>query len=418
MARTKTNGINPARYLWRVILAPPVTFETLAAVTPPEHTIRLIDERTEKVNFNTDYDLVGISTTTPASRRAYELADEFRRRGITVVLGGWHPSLFPQEAKQHADTVVSGEGDEVWPQLLQDMKHGQLKPFYMSENMVDFPALPVPKRTMQHRRGFFINELQVTRGCCNGCKYCSTTYRPYGQICRLRPIDKVIEEIESMRQKYLYFTDSSLTLNPAYTIQLFTALKNLNKKFACNGNVNVLFRDKELIKLSLDAGCVEWAIGFESISQESLNLLGKQTNKIDEFAPTVKKLHDFGLGVKGNFIFGADGDHPDIFNKTIDAISDWELDIPAFSFLTPFPGTPLYQSLEAEKRIFSKDWSLYDLNHVVFQPKHMSPQELSDGMQKVRDTMYSFSNNLKRAVRCFGSKHASFVATGIQNFFI
>jgi radical SAM superfamily enzyme YgiQ (UPF0313 family) len=401
--------------LWKVIFTPPLTFEMLAAVTPLEHTISLLDERIEKINFNKSYDVVGITVITSAASRAYECADEFRRRGITVVLGGWHPSVFPDEAKQHADTVVIGEGENSWLHLLQDLEKGTLKPFYNNIQPVDFQTLPPPRRKFSHNRGFVIGEIQATRGCSMGCHYCAITNRPFGRIWRCRPIENVIKEIETIPQKFLYFSDSSLTENPQYTKQLFRAMKDSNKKIFCNGNTNILHHDEELIKLSSEAGCLEWSIGFESVSQESLNSIGKQTNKVHEFAATVKKIHDYGIAVNGNFIFGMDEDHPDIFDKTIDAVQDWELDLSAFSLLTPFPGTPLFERLEKEKRILTKDWSQYDLRHVVFRPKYLSPLELFDETQRVHDEIYSLFKTMKRSIKSLRFGLYPFFTTTLQN---
>jgi radical SAM superfamily enzyme YgiQ (UPF0313 family) len=251
-----------------------------------------------------------------------------------------------------------------------------------------------------------------------GCKYCSVPHSKYGKKLQLRPIEDVIKEISSFPTNYFCFLDSSVTLNIKYTKQLFKAMKGLNKRFSCNGNVNILHRDDELLKLAKNAGCIEWAIGFESISQKSLDLAGKQSNNVEEFSSTVNKIHDYGMHVKGNFMFGLDGDHPDIFDKTIDAINDWDLDLVGIRILTPYPGTPLFNQLEKEKRILTKDWSKYDACHVVFQPKYMTPEELFEEFVRVRRNVCSIYNNFKRAIKCLKFGPYSFLTTGIPNFFI
>lgn len=402
---------------WSVVLGPPLTFQMLTAVTPDKHQIKLIDEMYQKIDFNEECDLVGISSITPYTPRAYEIADEFRRRGAIVVIGGWHASVLPQEAKQHADAVVIGEAEESWPQLLKDVEDKKLDSFY--EKPVDIKTIPAPERKrLQHKAGCFICQVQATRGCTMGCRYCSVTNSNYGCKFRFRPIEKVIEEIESIPEKSFYLSDPSLTLNPKFTKQLFKAMKHLNKKFSCNGNIVGLSYDDELLKLANEAGCIEWDIGFESISQESLDLIGKRTNKVEEFPSAINKIHDFGMAIKGNFMFGMDGDYLDIFDKTIDAIYDWKLDLAGFNILTPYPGTPLFDDLEKEKRILTNDWSKYDASHVVFQPKHMSPQELLSETERVRKTVCSAYNNLSRAIRCLKFGSYSFLTTGLQNFFM
>lgn len=407
------------RFFWKVVSTPTLNFRMLAAVTPEEHLIRLVDEEFQKVDFNEKCDMVGITVTTPAATRAYEIADEFRSRGKAVVLGGWHPSALPQEAKQHADSVIIGEGEESWPQLLKDFERGKLKPFYEQKKPVDLKTIPPPaRRRMLNKGGFIMDEIQATRGCFMGCKYCTITNSVHRRIFRFRPIDDVIEEIRSIPQKILYFADPSLTLNPQYSKQLFKAMKRLNKKFSCNGNISILHRDDELLKLSKDAGCVEWSIGFESISQKSLNLIGKKTNKVKEFASTIDKIHDHGMGVKGNFMFGFDEEYPNIFERTVDTICEWGIDLPCFSILTPFPGTPLFDSLEKEKRILTKEWSKFDARHVVFQPKHMSSQELFEGIRWVYKQFYSTYNTTKRTLKCLKFSPYSFLTTGLENFYI
>jgi radical SAM superfamily enzyme YgiQ (UPF0313 family) len=415
---SKNNKKTISPLLWKIIFTPPLTFEMLAAVTPHEHTITLLDERTEKINFDKHYDLVGITTITPAASRAYEIADEFRKRGMTVVLGGWHPSIFPDEAKQHADAVIIGEGENSWLQLLHDFEKGSLKSYYDTVQPIDFQSLPPPKRDFSHKRGFIIGEIQATRGCTRSCQYCAVTNQPFGRIWRRRSIDDIVKEIEKVPQKFLYFCDPSLTINPQYTKQLFRAIKPLNKKIFCNGNADVLLHDEELIRLSSEAGCVEWSIGFESISQTNLDSMGKITNKVHDFPAIVKKIHEHGIAVNGNFIFGMDDDYPNVFDVTIDAVNDWELDLTAFSILTPFPGTPLFERMEQEKRIVTKDWSQYDLQHVVFQPKHLSREELSEGTKKAYDEVYTLYKKVKRSVRCLRYGPYTFFTNGLQNFMV
>ena len=249
------------------------------------------------------------------------------------------------------------------------------------------------------------------------CKYCSVPHRKYRKKVSLRPINEVIDEIASIKTKYFYFLDSSLTLNLEYTKQLFKAMRDLDKKFSCNGNSGILFRDNELLKLAREAGCLEWAIGFESIDQKSLLLVGKFANKVYEYKKTVEKIHDNGMVVKGNFMFGMDNDFPDIFNNTISTIYDLKLDLVGARILTPFPGTPLFDQLVKEKRILTKNWSKYDCCNVVFKPRHMQPQELLEGFNKVWKTVNSPANNIKRSIKCLKFGIYTFLTSGIPNFF-
>jgi len=405
--------------LGNVFYSSSLNFRMLTAVTPRKYDIKLIDEEYQKINYDEENDIVGIATTTPTAYRAYEIADEFRRRGITVVLGGCHSSALPEEAKQHADAVVIGEAELTWPQLLNDFQDGKLKPFYQNENPIDLKNIPSPDRKrLTNKQGFITEGIQATRGCSVGCSYCSLTNSSHGQIFRFRPVDHVIEEIKSIRQKILFFSDSSLTMNPSYTKELFKAMKNLNKKFSCSGNVNILNRDDELLKLASEAGCFAWGTGFESISQESIDFIGKKSNRVNEYESAVKKIHDFGMAVCGHFVFGLDGDHIDIFDKTLNAIHNWDLDLAQFHICTPFPGTPLFNFLENEKRILTKDWLKYDTHHVVFRPKHMTPQELLDGMNKAYNDFYSSYNVVKRVRNYLMYGLYPFLILGSDNLFI
>jgi radical SAM superfamily enzyme YgiQ (UPF0313 family) len=401
-----------------VVFTSHLNFRILSALTPERHSIKLIDEEYQTVNFDEDFDVIGITTTTPSASRAYEIADEFRKRDKKVVIGGWHSSALPNEAKLHADSVFIGEAEETWPQLIDDFSKGEMKNFYYQEKPTDLRYLPIAnKNKMAHKAGFIIEKIQSMRGCNMGCGYCAITNSKYGKKVRFRPVEEVINEIESIPQKIFYFCDPSFTMNPNYSKELFKGIKNLNKKFYCNGNIGILYRDDELLKLASEAGCIEWAIGLESVSQESLDIIGKKTNKVKEFKPGVKKIHDYGMGVMGNFMFGLDGDHKDIFNKTVNAVYDLELDQTMFNIFTPLPGTPLFNQMEREQRILTRDWEKYDLSQVVFKPKHMTPQELLRGTKEALEQIFSLKNTIQRSYVCLKRNYYSFFMTGLESLF-
>jgi len=374
------------------LYAPSLTLEQLYAITPEDHQVKLIDERiTKKIDYDEDYDLVGITAFTPYVNRAYAIADIFRKRGIKVALGGYHPSALPEEAKQHADSVVVGEAEYTWPKLLDDAKNETLKPFYVSDRIVDQDDIPPAKRD-QTGGNYFYGAVQATRGCPNRCEFCAISNMKLRATVRKRPVGNVTDEIKAMPQKHFHFYDPSLTSHPAYAKSLFKELKGLNKKFTCNGNVGVLNKDEELLKLASEAGCFRWFIGFESFSQQNMDSLRKQTNRVEEYAPAVKKIRDHGMEVYGLFMFGLDYDTPDVFDLTLNAINDLGLNVANFSILTPYPGTPLYDKLNKEGRIISKDWSKYRWDRVVIKPKGMSSEELLKGTLRVKKEFYSLHN--------------------------
>ncbi len=408
--------------LWGKILlsynSPPyLDFQMLYLTTPEKHTIEYISEDFNEIDYEEKYDLVGISCGTKNAIRAYEIADEFRNRNTKVVLGGWHPSILPNEAKQHADSVVVGEAEETWPKLLKDLENNKLKPIYRQEKPVDLSKLPIRKGSVLKRKGFF-SYVQTSRGCPNKCKFCCITNTEHWRVYRKRPIDDIIEELQEVPQKFIHLADPSSTLDINYTKELFKRMKDLNKRFSCNANVNVLGKDEEIIKLARDAGCLHFQCGFESIREMNLDEFCSKAKKREDNAKTIKKVHDHGVEIYGNFVFGFDYDTKSIFNDTLNEIYDWGLNLANFSILTPFPGTPLYTTLKNEGRVFDEDWSKYDLHHVVFQPKNMTPEELLHGTEQAYRDYFSVSSSLKRMSRSFKVGFYPFVFLSAANYFL
>ncbi len=374
---------------------PCLTLQQIAGITPNEHTVEIVDERFEKIKFNKPYDVVGISCLTYNSLRGYEIADIFRKQKVKVVFGGYHASLLPEEAKKHADSVVIGEAELTWPQLLRDLQNGKQKPFYIAEKPIEAENIP-PAR---HDIGIytpFSEAIQASRGCPTGCEFCAMQ-KIEGSKFRGRPVDNITEEIKSIKAKRIFFADASLTINPRYTKSLFKELIPLNKKFECFGNINVLSRDDEFLKLANDAGVTKWYVGIESISQETINAVGKGTNKVENYAKAIEKIKDHNMEVTGFFMFGFDNDTPDIFNRTLQAMYDWKLNDASFSIVTPYPGTRLFDRLEKEGRIISYDWSKYAEGNVNFKPKKMSEEELLQGIRSIAKDFFSVKSIMKRS---------------------
>ncbi|MBN2603130.1 MAG: B12-binding domain-containing radical SAM protein [Candidatus Thermoplasmatota archaeon] len=373
---------------------PSITLEQLLSITPEKYDVTCIDERIESVDLNWHDYIVGISAMTPSANRAYFLADEFRKRGNIVVLGGYHPSAMPLEAKEHADSVVIGEAELSWPKLIKDLENKKLKPFYQP-SFISSEKIPPAKQIFMkyHKMGM----VQATRGCPYACKYCAVK-NVEGKKFRSRPIKNVINELKSLKTKRFFFADSSLTINPEYTKKLFQEMIGLNKKFSCYGNIHTLYDDEDLLKLASDAGCEQWLIGFESIDQKTLNQIGNKPNKVKDYSVAVNKIRDHGMMIMGLFIFGFDTDKPDIFQSTLKAVYQMNIDRAGFAILTPFPGTQIYQQFENEGRILTKDWSKYNLRNVVFQPKNFSPQQLLYERNKIAKEFFSISNSIRRTL--------------------
>jgi radical SAM superfamily enzyme YgiQ (UPF0313 family) len=393
----------------------------IAAITPKKHTT-IILKPNEEIDFDADYDVILIFFKTGAALRAYEVADTFRKKDKIVILSGNHPSVLPEEAKPHADSIIIGVAEKIWPIVVKDLEEKKLKPIYESKDLIDFPRIP-PTASFMSSSGFkLVSPIEATRGCPDKCDFCQYSNVPDGSTFFSRPVEDVIAEIKTIPQKLLYFKDLSMTIKPAYSKELFKKMKGLNKKFICHGNLNVLARDEELIKLSHDAGCIEWIIGFESFSQDVLKSVNKNSNKVKDFPETVKKIQKYKMIVDGTFVFGFDDDTPEVFNDTLNSIDKLGLDSAIFAVLTPYPGTPIFDKLEKEGRILTHDWSKYNRKNVVFKPKKMTKEELEKGYIEVTKKYnsvprfaYRVLNGFKRgfypALLTLGSNLGSYMAS-------
>ena len=392
---------------------PNLTIQQLAGICPNESDVEAIDENQgKKINFDKNYDLVAISCRTATVPRAYEIADEFRRRDTPVVLGGYHPSALPKEAKQHADSVVIGEAEISFAKIIEDVQKNKLKSFYNS-GLVDPKLIPLPKRDVIDYY-LPIAAVEATRGCPVNCDFCFV-HKVKGKIHRKRPIDNVIEEIKAIKQKTIMFFDASLTTNPNYSKTLFKNLKGLNKRFTCYGNVNVLARDEEFLKLASDAGCISWCIGFEALSQDILKNIGKTTNKIEDYRSAVKKIKDYNMNVTGSFIFGFDGHVLNTFKETKRMLNTLDIDVVCFNILTPFPGTQLFERIKKEERISTYDWSRYSCAQTVFTPRHMTEKELYNGTIGVLNEYYRIIPTMIRMLKNIPHGYHSFTNSILGN---
>jgi len=384
----------------------------LAAVTPKKHSVKVL-EGSKNIDFNEECDAVHIHFKTGTAPRAYEVADEFRKKGKTVILSGPHSSALPEEAKCHADSVIVGSAENLWPVALKDLEKDKLKPYYVSKGHIDQKSFRSADIAIPS--GIILGAIEATRGCPYKCDFCQESNIISGSIFRTRSIKDVVKEIKSLPQKFLFFCDVSMTIDVSYTKALFKSMKDLNKKFVCEGNADVLAENEELLKLSYEAGCIEWTVGFESFTQQTLDGVHKKTNKVDDFALVVAKIHKYKMAILGNFIFGFDHDTPDVFEFTQENIDKLGLDSARFAILTPYPGTPLMKRLEAEGRILTRDWSKYNRKNVVFEPKNMSKYDLQNGFIKISSNFNSIPNVICRDFRSLKLGFYPFLATVGRN---
>ncbi|HUT00123.1 MAG TPA: radical SAM protein [Candidatus Thermoplasmatota archaeon] len=378
-------------------ILPSLYARQLAAITPKKHSVKIVNERYSSIDFNEDYDIVLINFNFSSVTRAFDIADIFKQKNIPVVLSGWYPSIFPNDAKNHSDSILIGKNETCWLELLNDFENDKLRPFYGPKKFDK--SVNIPPTNVKIPGFLMTGAIEATRGCPYMCEFCPETNIPGGSQYFTRPIDDVVDEIKSIPQKTIMFYDNSLTVNPTYTKSLFKKMKGLRKKFFCNGNVDVLAHDTDLVRLSKEAGCIAWLVGFESIDQNTIDSVGKSTNKVVEYEQAIRNIHDNHMVVIGEFIFGFDTDTKEVFEKTLTMIKTLEIDIADFSILTPFPNTPLFKKLDSVGRILTKDWSIYDLGHVVFMPNHMTPEELQIGIRWMYDAFYQLPCIIKRLVR-------------------
>jgi len=384
---------------WNSILFgyPIITLPHLAAITPSNHIVKIVNENYDTIDFDEDVDLVGITCYTMTAPRAYEIADEFREQGKTVVLGGYHPTAMPEEAKQHADSVVMGMAEVNWPKAINDFENGKLKPIYERDHDFDISKVP-PLRRDLIRHNPFIGAIQTTRGCSNRCEFCAISSF-CGNMVKQRPVKDVVEEIKNMPNNLFIFHDPHLTLHRKYAMDLFKEMirQKIHRGWVANGTANILGKAEEkFLDLAQKAGCVEWFVGFESVNQETLNNINKKHNKVEDFKKMIKRVHDHGMTIQGGIIFGFDEDTPNIFDTTLETINDWDLDVLEVNILTPYPGTPLFERLDREGRILTRDWSRYNQVDVVFKPNNMTEKELYEGARRVAKEFYSPHNIVKK----------------------
>lgn len=404
--------INPTAPQWRVVegCAPRrrtsvFRFSMLsslyvAASVPPYVGVRIIDEDTEPIDFDTDADVVGISFMTFNAPRAYEIAEKFRNeKGKTVIFGGYHPTFMPAEAIQYSDAICMGEAENNLPQMIDDYRSGRLKQFYKN-GLVDLRGLPVPDRSLVRKSSYVTPDaVQATRGCPNKCKFCSITSF-FGNKFRARPVDEVIDELKTLGGS-LVFMDDNIIADRDYAKELFSRMAPLKRKWFSQSSIAIAY-DEELLRLAARSGCRGMFIGLESLSQENLNGCNKNFNRATDYIRAIQKIHSAGIGVFAGIVFGMDSDKPDVFGKTLEFLYTAQADALQATILTPFPGTPLFEEMQKERRITDRDWSKYDFGHVVFEPKHMSAHTLKKGHDWVLTNFYSKRSIVRRLWHALG----------------
>ena len=376
----------------------------VAALTPPGWQVTIQDEKVEPLDLAQDADLVGITAMTTVAPRAYEIADHFRRRGVKVIMGGMHASALPDEALEHCDSVVLGEAEELWPGVLRDFEQQSLQRTYRHEN--GFPSLehlPRPNWDLyQDKRYLPVHFVETTRGCPLDCEFCAVT-TAFGGKYRNRPVEEVVAELRSLRpfegrfilKNCVFFVDDNIISNRAYARDLLPRLAEFKLKWFSHASMNIA-KDAEILQLCQRSGCVGLFIGFETLSADTLRAVGKRTNHPQEYLDVVHRIHDQGIGIDASFVLGLDGDDEGVFDRTLEFVERAKIEITYYSILTPYPGTRLHERLTQEGRILSRDWSLYDTSHVVYQPRSFTPDQLLAGYYRVLKESFSLGTIFQR----------------------
>ena len=388
-------AIDRKRRTNRELMMPQLALYILEGLTPTKHEVTTIEEETADIDLDYECDLVGISCMTANAPRAYELCSEFKKRGKTVVLGGVHPTILPDEALQHADCVVKGEAEGVWPTVLEDFENNQLRQTYQDPDPDLSKYVPKNFSSIRQKRLFNVIPITTTRGCPYNCDFCCVTDL-FGKKIRHIPVENVVRDIKESGSKYFIFLDDNIIGDPEYAKELFRAIKPLNIQWGGQASVSLLVKDKELMQLAADSGCKALFLGIESIGEEQSKSFKKSIKEIRELEDSLKKIKKMGILIHASMVFGLDSDKKEIFDETVRFLIKNKVSTVSFNVLTPYPGTKVYEDLKKENRLTTTDWRYYDHNTVVFEPKNMSRYELQTGKTEARKKFYSIPSVLKR----------------------
>ncbi len=381
------------------VLVPSLALTSIAASTPPDWTIAYWDENLLQGPPPSDPfpAVVGITVHLTFAKRAYELAAWYRARGAKVVMGGLHVLSCPDEVLPHADAIAIGEGVQLWGEILRDVTNGELKPRYEgSFRTKPYREDPAPRRDILPRESFLSTASVIaTRGCHNRCGFCYLATDGLSMPYQTSDVDAIADQLTKTREPYAVFVDNNLGSRPNYLRALCMRLRSLEMIWSAAVTVDVA-DDPSLVREMALAGCTGVFIGFESLTMDNLSDAKKKTPRPEDYARRIRIFHDNGIQVNGSFVVGFDHDRKDAFERLARFVEDTRLECATFHILTPYPGTPLFRQMEAEGRILHRDWDRYDTAHCVFQPKHMTPEELEAGYSWLYERLFSHASIWRR----------------------
>lgn len=393
---------------WRPIkysLFPPLGLATLASYLDAEDEVEIVDQHVENVNLEDNPDLVVIQVYITNAGRAYSMADAYRARGIFVALGGLHVTALPDEASAHADAIFLGPGEQIFPEFLRDFRKNQPKMRYISADGRCIQNQPALRRDLIKREKYLVpNSLVMSRGCPHHCDFCyKDAFFKGGKSFYTQRVDEVLNEIDSLSGRHLYFLDDHLLGNKKLAAELFDGMQGMNRVFQGAATVQSILQG-DLIEKAAKAGLRSLFVGFETFSPENLKQSNKNQNLMMDYEQAVRRLHELGIMINGSFVFGLDHDDKDVFKRTVDWGIKNAITTATYHILTPYPGTRLFQKLEQAGRINSYNWDLYDTRHVVYDSV-MTATELQQGYEKAYKDFYRWNNIFNAALQHDSLRH-------------
>ncbi|MCW3093575.1 MAG: B12-binding radical protein [Ferruginibacter sp.] len=381
---------------------PPITGIHLASLTPKEHTVRVFHQQVDKIDLDTDADLIAISFFSGFAPAAFKLSEEFRKRGKTVIAGGPHVTFNIEESLNHFNAIATGEAESIWTEMLCDFQNGKLKPVYNGQ-ATDLKDVPTPRFDLLSNRFFIRKVIQATRGCPFTCSFCTVPTLNPGF--RLRPVKDVIKDASYdnfkfwWQRKVVWFWDDNLTIDRKYITSLLSELKPLKKWWLTQASLDIA-KDEKLLDLMKASGCIGVFLGIESFGKDSLADANKKQNKIENYKVAVQTIQKRGIAVMAGFIAGFDHDTKESIEEMSDRIMEIGIDVPFLSIMTPFRGTPIYKVLKTDGRILEdKGWQFYNGYNVAFKPKKITADELLAAHRHLWKKTFSFTHAMKRILK-------------------
>jgi radical SAM superfamily enzyme YgiQ (UPF0313 family) len=384
LTEAKSPFFRPIKYS----LFPPLGLATLAGYLYADDEIVIQDEHVEKLDLDDEPDLVVIQVYITSAYRAYQLADHYRSKGAHVCLGGLHVTSLPDEATPHADTIFLGPGEDTWPAFLKDFRAGQPGKVYRSELRTLLGVPPIRRDLIKRHLYLVPNSIVVSRGCPHVCDFCyKEAFFKGGKSFYTQTVDDALAEIERLPGRHLYFLDDHLFGNARFASALFDGMRGMGRLWQAAGTVQSVLKSG-LLEKAADAGLRSLFVGFETLNPESLREQRKHQNLNRDYNAAIRRLHNLGIMVNGSFVFGMDHDDETVFDRTVSWAIEQGIETATFHIMTPYPDTALYQRMEAEGRMTTHNWDLYDTRHVVYNPARISPEALEAGYWRAYRDFY------------------------------